>query len=97
MEVKCLKHLTIQTESKRIRSFEFFLDGVMRDELIHALCRDDDIQSLVTQLQNRASIGKALYEQISTLIFGLKAEELNSSVLESLSDYLDGNVVKRTP
>ena len=26
-EAECLEHLTIQTESKRIRRFEFFLDG----------------------------------------------------------------------
>ncbi len=88
-EAECLEHLAIQTENKRIRKFEFFLDGAMRDELIHALCRDDEIQGLVTQLQNRATSGKSLYEQISSLVFELKAEDLNSGALEHLSDCIE--------
>jgi hypothetical protein len=90
-EAECLEHLAIQTENKQIRRFEFFLDSALHDELIHALCLDDEIQGLVTQLQNRATSGKALYEQISTLIFSLKAVELNSSALEYISDYLDSH------
>ena len=88
-EAECLEHLAIQTENKRILRFEFFLDGAMRDELIHALCRDDEIQGLVTQLQNRATFGKVLYEQISSLVFELKAEDLNSGALEHLSDCIE--------
>ena len=88
-EADCLEHLSIQTENKRIRKFEFFLDVALLDELIHALCRDDEIQGLVTQLQNRATFGKVLYEQISSLVFELKAEDLNSGALEHLSDCIE--------
>ena len=90
-EAECLEHLTIQTEDKRIHRFEFFLDGEVHDELIHALCRDDEIQVLVTQLQNRDTSGRALYEQISSLVFKLKSEDLNSSAMEHISDYIDSN------
>ena len=90
-EAECLEHLVIQTESKRMRKFDFFLDGALRDELIHALCRDDEIQVLVTLLQNRATSGKAIYEQISSLVFELKSEDLNSSAMEHISDYIDTN------